>query len=140
LKTLKINNILYLSSRGINLDRADEYKIEFYKRRLLRLKNFNWKRYFTQTFIFLLIFFGTFLILSPENLFHTDLWTLIIVGFIVVILVCSLLTPMIYFVYKLKYRKTIIKLDNLLAKSKKEKIRQKNRKEKIIIGEKNDLS
>ena len=106
------------------MDRVDEYKIEFYKRRLIRLKDFNWKRYFAQTFVFLIIFFGIFLILSPENFFHTDIWTIIIVGFFVILFVCLLLTPMIYFVYKLKYRKTIIKLDNLLAKSKKEKRRK----------------
>ena len=103
-----------------------DFKIQRNKLRLKRYENFNWKKYFIKTFLFLLfVDFLMFLIIigyMPLN----EIINILAISLWVNLLVCSIFTPLISYWYNSRYDSTRTEIEKLEIAKKRLKVRYKS--------------
>ncbi len=96
------------------MDIETEYKINRLIIRLNRYSNFNWKVYFLKTFGLLFVLFLIMIFTMPGFFDGFDILTIVAINLWIMVLVCSILTPILHFYYRYRTEKVKKELDQLI--------------------------
>jgi hypothetical protein len=100
------------------LNKTLEFDLLRCKLRLKRYKQFNWARYFLQIFVLQLVLIFIWVLLFPGDFNTYEPFEFLGIILLVILFVCTVLTPIITFWYKYRIKVVERLMNNLLIQIK----------------------